>query len=81
MNVDNLSFSDSSSVLFDKISFNLNKGEKVVLCIRTRDKKEELIEENTITFVAIHELAHVMTKSVGHTDEWAYKDKGEGLKD
>ena len=31
LNVDNLSFSDSSSVLFDKISFNLNKGEKVVL--------------------------------------------------
>ena len=26
-----MSFSDSSSVLFDKISFNLNKGEKVVL--------------------------------------------------
>ena len=31
LSVDNLSFSDSSSVLFDKISFNLNKGEKVIL--------------------------------------------------
>ena len=31
LNVDNLSFSDSSCVFFDKISFNLNKGEKVVL--------------------------------------------------
>ena len=25
---------------------------------------------NTIMFVAIHELAHVMTKSVGHTEEF-----------
>ena len=31
LSVENLSFSDSTSVLFDKISFNLNKGEKVVL--------------------------------------------------
>ncbi|MDA9593533.1 ATP-binding cassette domain-containing protein [Flavobacteriaceae bacterium] len=31
LSVENLSFSDSSTVLFDKISFNLNKGEKVVL--------------------------------------------------
>jgi ATPase subunit of ABC transporter with duplicated ATPase domains len=29
--VENLSYSDSSSVLFDNISFNLNKGEKIVL--------------------------------------------------
>ena len=31
LSVENLSFSDSSSILFDKINFNLNKGDKVVL--------------------------------------------------
>ena len=31
LSVDNLSYSDSSSILFENISFNLNKGEKVVL--------------------------------------------------
>ena len=31
LNVENLSYSDSSSVLFDNVSFNLNKGEKVIL--------------------------------------------------
>ena len=31
LSVENLSYSDSSSVLFDNISFNLNKGEKIVL--------------------------------------------------
>ena len=31
LSVENLSFSDSTSILFDKIDFNLNKGDKVVL--------------------------------------------------
>ena len=31
LSVENLSYSDSSSFLFDKINFNLNKGDKVVL--------------------------------------------------
>lgn len=53
-------------------SYSVNKGEKIVFCLRSKDKKETLVKENVIVFVAIHELAHVMTKSVGHTDEfWA----------
>lgn len=51
-------------------SYSVNKGEKIVFCIRQKDENETLIDENTITFVAIHELAHVMTKSVGHTQEF-----------
>ena len=31
LSVENLSYSDSTSILFDKIDFNLNKGDKVVL--------------------------------------------------
>ena len=38
-------------------SYSINKGEKIVLCIRQRNDQEELIDENTITFVALHELA------------------------
>ena len=29
-----------------------------------------MIDENTLTFVAIHELSHVMTESVGHKKEF-----------
>ena len=29
-----------------------------------------MIDENTLTFVAIHELAHVMSKSIGHKTEF-----------
>tara|TARA_B110000908_G_C10195102_1_gene422478 strand:- start:381 stop:956 length:576 start_codon:yes stop_codon:yes gene_type:complete len=51
-------------------SYSVNKGEKIVFCIRSKDKKQELVDINTIMFVAIHEIAHIMTKSIGHTSEF-----------
>ena len=51
-------------------SYSVNKGEKIVFCIRQKDENETMVDENTLTFVAIHELAHIMTKSVGHTKEF-----------
>ena len=51
-------------------SYSVNKGEQVVFCLRSRDEKKKLVEENTMMFVALHELAHIMTASVGHTDEF-----------
>uniref|UniRef100_A0A6C0JCN7 WLM domain-containing protein n=1 Tax=viral metagenome TaxID=1070528 RepID=A0A6C0JCN7_9ZZZZ len=50
-------------------SYSVNKGEKIVFCIREK-KTHELVDINTMMFVAIHELAHVMTKSIGHTEEF-----------
>lgn len=54
-------------------SYSVNKGEKIVFCLRDKkDKeyKEELVKENIMTFVAIHELGHLMTKSIGHEPEF-----------
>jgi predicted metal-dependent hydrolase len=51
-------------------SYSVDKGKKIVFCLRSKDKKGELIDMNTIMFVAIHELAHIMTKSIGHTEEF-----------
>lgn len=51
-------------------SYSVNKGEKIVFCIRQKDENETIVDENTLTFVAIHELSHIMTKSVGHTKEF-----------
>lgn len=51
-------------------SYSVNKGEKIVFCIRSKSKDETLVDINTMMFVAIHELAHIMTKSVGHTEEF-----------
>lgn len=64
---DNLSESDGNSKY---TSYAVNKGEKIVFCLRSRNSKEKLVDPNLLMFVALHELAHVMTKSIGHTDEF-----------
>ena len=51
-------------------SYSVNKGEKIVFCLRNKSQDEELVKENIITFVAIHELGHLMTKSIGHEPEF-----------
>jgi predicted metal-dependent hydrolase len=48
-------------------SYSLNKGEKVYFCMRQRNEQEQLVEENIMTFVALHELAHICTAEIGHT--------------
>jgi predicted metal-dependent hydrolase len=59
-----------SSYNSEHTSYSVNKGEKIVFCLRHKDKKQELHDMNTIMFVALHELAHLMTNSIGHTKEF-----------
>ena len=47
-------------------AYSENKGEKLAFCLNTTKKGNKLIDINTLTFVALHELAHIMTKSEGH---------------
>ena len=53
-------------------SSTVNKGETIYMCLRQRDAGDEsLVNENVMTFVALHELAHVCTESIGHgPDFW-----------
>ena len=54
-------------------AYSENKGEKIAFCLSPKKKngEESLIDEHTLTFVAIHELSHVATVSIGHgTDFW-----------
>ena len=53
-------------------SFSVNKGESVQFCLRQREGGDEsLVGENVVMFVAIHEMGHIITKSVGHgPDFW-----------
>jgi hypothetical protein len=46
-------------------SYSVNKGEKIVLCVRQRNNA--LVDENTVMYVAVHELGHLATNEVGHT--------------
>lgn len=54
----------------NQTSYSLNKGEKVVICLRSRNKNESLTDVNTLLFVSLHELAHIMSVSVGHKKEF-----------
>ena len=51
-------------------AYSQNKGEKIAFCLNKKKGGKELIDLNTLTFVAIHELAHIMTKSIGHKQEF-----------
>ena len=52
------------------VAYSENKGEKLAFCVNKKKDGDELIDENTLTFVALHELGHIMTVSVGHTTEF-----------
>jgi len=52
-------------------AYSENKGEKVAFCLnRTKGGEDNLIDEHTLTFVAIHELSHIATESIGHKSEF-----------
>jgi hypothetical protein len=52
-------------------AYSENKGEKLAFCLnKNKNNNDNLIDSNTLLFVAIHEIAHIMTESVGHTDEF-----------
>lgn len=52
-------------------AYSENKGEKIAFCLNKQNTNNEvLIDENTLTFVALHELSHLMTPSVGHQKEF-----------
>jgi hypothetical protein len=52
-------------------AYSENKGKKVAFCLnRKKEDNEDLIDESTLTFVSIHEISHIMTKSIGHKSEF-----------
>lgn len=53
-------------------SYSENKGQRIVVCLRDKTKAPgyPLVDENTIMFVMLHEMAHLMTQTIGHTQEF-----------
>jgi hypothetical protein len=53
-------------------SYAVNKGESVFFCLRQREGGDEsLVQEDIITFVSIHEMGHMITRTIGHgPDFW-----------
>jgi hypothetical protein len=59
--IDRLEFYESNK------SYTINKH-KVHLCIK--DKNGDYYNENMLTYVALHELAHVLCDEIDHTDKF-----------
>ena len=52
-------------------AYSENKGEKLAFCLKKNKKNSsKLIDLDTLTFVCLHELSHIMTKSIGHKQEF-----------
>jgi hypothetical protein len=52
-------------------AYSENKGEKIAFCLNEyKNNNDNLIDLNTLTFVAIHEMGHIMSSTVGHNEEF-----------
>jgi predicted metal-dependent hydrolase len=52
-------------------AYSENKGQKIAFCLnKQKENNDNLIDENTLMFVALHEMAHVASKSIGHNTEF-----------
>ena len=68
-NLKNTKF-EESSFNDDTSSFTINKGELMSICVRHQDDRKKFHNMNTMMFVVLHELAHVMSVSIGHGKEF-----------
>ena len=66
-----------NSVTSKDTSYSENKGEKIVICLRDKNDPPAypFVDMNTVMFVVLHEMAHLMTEELSsgkHTPEfWA----------
>lgn len=52
-------------------AYSENKGETLAFCLNKKNNdNENLMDKHTLLFVAIHELAHIATISIGHKEEF-----------
>ena len=51
-------------------AYSENKGAKIAFCLNKSKNGSKLIDLNTLTFVALHELSHIMTSSIGHKQDF-----------
>lgn len=54
----------------DSTSYTINKGEEMHICMREKNKNKVLHDVNTMMFVILHEMAHIMSDSIGHNNEF-----------
>ena len=51
-------------------AYSEDKGKKLAFCLQEHKNKAKLIDLNTLMFVALHEMGHLITVSIGHEEEF-----------
>ena len=49
-------------------SYSVNKGDELVICLRSKKKWNEFHDKNLIMYVILHELSHIGCPGYGHGD-------------
>jgi predicted metal-dependent hydrolase len=66
-NPENITENDPQEMKSGVTSYTVNKGEKIVVCLRQRNNN--FVEINTLMYVIIHELAHICDLTSEQHDE------------
>ena len=66
-NPENITENDPQEMKSGVTSYTVNKGEKIVVCLRQRNNN--FVEINTLMYVIIHELAHICDITSEQHDE------------
>ena len=64
----NVEIEEKSMEYDDQAAYSINKGERIGICLKNKAGKYE--DDNTMFFVLMHELAHIMSKKYGHDEEF-----------
>ena len=51
-------------------AYSEDKGKKLAFCLHEYKNKKKLIDINTLMFVALHEMGHLITVSIGHEEDF-----------
>jgi hypothetical protein len=52
-------------------AYSENKGQKIAFCLnKKKEDNDNLINPNTLMYVAIHEMAHIASETIGHNEEF-----------
>jgi predicted metal-dependent hydrolase len=75
---------DEVSIKKGEKSFTINKKEVYICLTHKVDGNEVYYNENMLIYVILHEISHVLCKSIGHTPEFftifdAVKDRAKTL--
>lgn len=51
-------------------SYSVDKGRRIVLCLRQKNANNTFVDYNTLVYVCLHEAAHCMVTDIGHTPHY-----------